>query len=122
MIPKIEGEVSNVLTAVLGERWPNCKLAIAVDADINVTSVEDLVWSISTRVNAAADTFVIPNAKGHPIDPTARQTGDSPRDVVFTKWGIDATRPPLQHPESRARFERTLPPHDGAVDLKDFLA
>jgi len=122
MIPKTEGEVRNVLTTVLGERWPNCKLAIAVVDDIDVTSAEDLVWSISTRVDAAVDTFVIPNAKGHPIDPTARQTGDSPRDVVFTKWGIDATRPPLQHPESRARFERTLPPHDGAVDLKDFLA
>ena len=68
-----------------------------------------------------ADTFIISDAKGHPIDPTARQSGDNPRDVLFSKWGIDATRPPLQHPERRARFERTLPPHHGEVDLQDFL-
>lgn len=121
MTPKTGGEVRNVLTAVLGERWPSCKLAIAVDDDIDATSAEDLVWSISTRVDAVADTFVIPDAKGHPIDPTARQSGGNPRDVLFSKWGIDATRPPLQHPENRARFERTLPPHHGEVDLQDFL-
>jgi 2,5-furandicarboxylate decarboxylase 1 len=110
-----------VLTAVLGERWPNVKWAIAVDDDVDATSAEDLIWSLSTRADASTDMFVIPNAKGHPIDPTARQTGESPRDVVFSKWGIDATKPPLQHPDRRARFERTLPPLQGEADLKDFL-
>lgn len=121
MTPKTEGEVRSVLTAVLGERWPNVKWAIAVDDDVDATSAEDLIWSLSTRADAADDMFVIPNAKGHPIDPTARRTGDSPRDVVFSKWGIDATKPPLQHPDKRARFERTLPPKHGEADLKDFL-
>ena len=121
MTPKTDGEVRNVLTATLGERWPNVKWAIAVDDDVDATSAEDLIWSLSTRVDAAADMFVIPNSKGHPVDPSARRTGGSPRDVVFSKWGIDATKPPLQHAEERARFERTLPPLQGEVDLKDFL-
>ena len=34
---------ANRLTFVLGERWPNCKLAIAVDDDVDITSAEDLV-------------------------------------------------------------------------------
>lgn len=121
MTPKTEGEARNVLTAVLGERWPNAKLAVAVDDDVDITSAEDLVWSISTRVDIAEHMFQIPNSKGHPIDPTARQTGDNPRDVVFTKWGLDATKPPLQHAEERARFERTLPPRHGEAKLADYL-
>ena len=122
MTPKTDGEVRSVLTAVLGERWPNAKWAIAIDDDVDATSAEDLVWSLSTRVDAAADMFVIPDARGHPIDPGVRQTGDNPRDVVFAKWGVDATKPPLQHAERRARFERTLPPRRGEVNLQDFLA
>lgn len=119
--PRTDGEVRNLLMLALGQRWPSCKLAIAIDDDVDIGSAEDLVWSISTRVDPARDLFVIPDAKGHPIDPTARQTGESPRDVVTAKWGIDATRPPLQHAEARARFERTLPPRHGEVRLKDFL-
>ena len=122
MTPKTDGEVRSVLTAVLGERWPNAKWAIAIDDDVDATSAEDLVWSLSTRVDAAADMFVIPDARGHPIDPGVRQTGDNPRDVVFAKWGVDATKPPLQHAGRRARFERTLPPRRGEVNLQDFLA
>lgn len=121
MTPHTEGEVGNLLTNVLGEQWPNCKLAIAVDDDIDATSPEDIIWSISTRVDAAARALIIPNAKGPPIEPTTRCTGKSPRDVLFSKWGIDATKPAVQHPESRTRFERTLPPHNGAVDLQEFL-
>lgn len=119
--PKTDGEVRNMLMSVLGERWPSCKLAIAIDTDVEIGSAEDLVWSVTTRVDPTYDVFIVPGAKGHPIDPTARQTGDSPRDVVTGKWGIDATRPPLQHPEARARFERTVPPGDATVSLKDFL-
>ena len=112
---------ANRLTFVLGERWPNCKLAIAVDDDVDITSAEDLVWSISTRVDAAEHMFAIPNSRGHPINPTAKQIGDNPRDVLFTKWGLDATKPPLQDADARVRFERTLPPNHGTVRLEDFL-
>ena len=121
VVPKTDGEVLSLLMTVLGERWPNCKLAIAVDDDVDIGSAEDLVWSISTRVDPTRDLFVVPDAKGHPIDPLARATGDSPRDVVTGKWGIDATRPSLQHKAARARMDRTIPPGFDAVSLRDFL-
>ncbi|MEX2454739.1 MAG: UbiD family decarboxylase domain-containing protein, partial [Rhodospirillaceae bacterium] len=121
MVPKADGEVRNLLLTVLGERWPNCRLAIAVDADVDIGSPEDLVWSIATRVDPTQDILIVPAAKGHPIDPTARPTGDDPREVVTGKWAIDATRPPLQHAAARARFERTLPPGFGGVSLRDYL-
>ncbi len=121
MTPQSDGEVRNVLMTVLGERWPNAKLAIAVDDDVDIGSPEDLVWSISTRVDPERDLLIVPNAKGHPIDPTARPAAGGPRNVVTGKWGIDATKPPLTREDDRARFERTLPPHHGAVWLEDYL-
>ncbi|MDE0279401.1 MAG: UbiD family decarboxylase, partial [Defluviicoccus sp.] len=103
------------------QRWPNAKLAIAIDADVDIGSSEDLVWSISTRVDPERDLFVVPEAKGHPIDPTARPAAGGPRDTVTGKWGIDATKPPVNRPDARAVFERTLAPHIGEVRLEDFL-
>lgn len=120
-VPRSDGEVRNVLMRTLGQRWPNAKLAIAVDADVDIGSAEDLVWSVSTRVDPERDVFVVPEAKGHPIDPTARPAAGEPRNVVTGKWGIDATRPPLSKPEARAAFERTLAPHRDEVCLTDFL-
>ena len=121
IVPQSDGEVRNVLMRTLGQRWPNAKLAIAIDSDVGIGSAEDLVWSISTRVDPERDLFVVPEAKGHPIDPTARPAAGGPRDAVTGKWGIDATKPPLSRPDARAVFERTLAPHIGEVRLEDFL-
>ena len=121
IVPQSDGEVRNVLMRTLGQRWPNAKLAIAIDADVDIGSAEDLVWSMSTRVDPERDVFIVPEAKGHPIDPTARPAAGGPRNVVAGKWGIDATRPPLSRPEARAVFERTLAPHIDEVRLEDFL-
>ena len=63
----------------------------------------------------------VPEAKGHPIDPTARPAAGGTRDVVTGKWGTDATRPPLSRPEARRVFDRTLAPHRNEVRLEDFL-
>ena len=121
IVPQSDGEVRNVLMRTLGQRWPNAKLAIAIDADVDIGSAKDLVWSVSTRVDPGRDVFIVPEAKGHPIDPTARPAAGGTRDVVTGKWGIDATRPPLSRPEARAVFERTLAPHRNEVRLEDFL-
>ena len=121
MTPQSDGEVRNVLLTVLGERWPNAKLGVAIDDDTDIGSAEDLVWSVSTRVDPDSDLLIVPSAKGHPIDPTARPAAGGARNVVTGKWGIDATKPPLTRAQDRARFQRTLPPHHGAVRLADFL-
>ncbi len=121
MTPASDGEVRNVLMTVLGERWPNAKLAVAIDDDVDIGRAEDLVWSIATRVDPERDLLVVPSAKGHPIDPTARPTAGGPRDVVTGKWGIDATKPPVNRPDDRARFERTVPPRADEARLADYL-
>ena len=56
---------------------------------VDISSAEDLLWSITKQVDAADDMFSIPQSKGHPIDPTARRTSDSLRDPEFTKWSVD---------------------------------
>lgn len=121
MVPQSDGEVRNVLMAALGTRWPNAKLAIAIDTDVDIGKAEDLVWSISTRVDPTMDVFIVPGAKGHPVDPSARETAGGPRNVVTGKWGIDATRPPLTRPEEREKFTRTLPPNHASARLQDYL-
>ena len=121
MIPEHDDHVRRALTIVLEEPWPSCRLAIAIDTDVDVNSAEDLIWSITTRVDPARHLFQIPNAKGHPIDPTARQKGDDPRDVVTNKWALDATKPSLKDLEERSRFERSEPPNKGRASLKEFL-
>ena len=110
-----------LLMAALGARWPNAKLAIAIDTDVDIGKAEDLVWSISTRVDPTMDVFVVPGAKGHPVDRSARETAGGPRNVVTGKWGIDATRPPLTRQKEREKFTRTLPPNHTSARLQDYL-
>ena len=110
-----------MIKIVLEERWPNARLAIVVDNDVDIESAEDLIWSVTTRVDPQTDLVMLPNVKGHPIDPTAWQNGESPRDVKTNKWGIDATKPVVKDKVGREHFTRTLPPHFGELKLKDYL-
>jgi 4-hydroxy-3-polyprenylbenzoate decarboxylase len=121
MTPAADGEVRGILQTVLDERWPNARLAMAVDDDVDIGSAEDLVWSLTTRVDPARDLLFVPGVKGHPIDPLAVPTGVDPREVITNKWAIDATRPPTSQPDARARFERTVPPFHDDVRLADYL-
>ncbi len=121
MTPESEGEAHNALMLMLGERWPSAKLTIAIDDDVDIESAEDLIWSVATRVEPTRDIFVVPSAKGHALDPTAREAAGGSRNVVAGKWAIDATGPPASDHPARARFERTVPPHGGKVRLADFL-
>jgi 2,5-furandicarboxylate decarboxylase 1 len=118
LTPQTDGEASALLRMVLESRWPNAKLAIAVDDDIDLESPEDLHWCLATRVDPARDVTIIERAPGHPIDPTAQPVAGDPRGRVTGKWAIDATKPPLSRSAERARFERALPPHWSDPDIK----
>jgi 2,5-furandicarboxylate decarboxylase 1 len=115
--PEFDGQINDVLLFVLGSRWPNAKLVIAVDDDIDIESPEDLHWCLATRVDPARDLTIINRSRGHPIDPTARPVEGAPRARVVGKWAIDATKPPLSRPDERARFDRALPRHWGDAGL-----
>lgn len=115
--PEFDGQIKDMLLFVLGSRWPNAKLAIAVDDDIDIESPEDLHWCLATRVDPARDVTIINDSRGHPIDPTARPVEGAPRARVVGKWAIDATKPALNRPAERARFDRALPKHWGEAGL-----
>jgi len=62
------------------------KMFIVVDADVNVHDMDDVVWAVTTRADAARDTMIIDNAPTDTLDPA------SPLVNLGSKMGIDATQ------------------------------
>ena len=67
-----EGEAKNAICGAFAVD-PFIRYAVVVDSDVNIFD-DSSVWSaIATKVRVDEDVFVIRNAKGHPLDPTARK-------------------------------------------------
>ena len=64
----------------------NNQLFIVVDEDINVHDMDDVIWAITTRADAARDTIIINNTPTDTLDPA------SPLVNLGSKMGIDATQ------------------------------
>ena len=62
------------------------KTFVVVDDDINVHDMNDVIWAITTRADAARDTIIINNTPTHTLDPA------SPLVNLGSKMGIDATQ------------------------------
>ncbi len=62
------------------------KFFIIVDEDINVHDMNDVIWAITTRADAARDTIIINNTPTDTLDPA------SPLVNFGSKLGIDATQ------------------------------
>ncbi len=62
------------------------KMFVVVDQDINVHDINDVLWAITTRADAARDTIIINNAPTDTLDPA------SPLVNMGSKMGIDATQ------------------------------
>jgi 4-hydroxy-3-polyprenylbenzoate decarboxylase len=62
------------------------KMFIVVDGDVNVHDMDDVVWAVTTRADAARDTMIIDNAPTDTLDPA------SPLVNLGSKMGIDATQ------------------------------
>lgn len=62
------------------------KMFVVVDDDINVHSMDDVIWAITTRVDAARDTMIINHTPTDTLDPA------SPLVNLGSKLGIDATQ------------------------------
>lgn len=62
------------------------KTLVIVDADINVHDIDDVIWAITTRTDAARDVTIIDNTPTDTLDPA------SPRPNHGSKMGIDATQ------------------------------
>jgi 2,5-furandicarboxylate decarboxylase 1 len=101
------GEPKNVAMAAFTAHV-NIAKVIVVDADVNIHDPADVLWALTNRVDWARDTFLVPGAQGHEMDPTADMRG------VQNKMGIDAT----YKPERRPYGERVTYP---SVDLKPYF-
>ena len=62
------------------------KIFVVVDEDINVHDMNDVIWAITTRADAARDITIIDNAPTDTLDPA------SPLVNLGSKLGIDATQ------------------------------
>lgn len=96
---KIEdGWQRNFLAAILACSQ-GMRLAIAVDTDIDMYSMDDIMWALTTRVNPHTDILnPIPGGIGQTFQPAERMTaGEKEWTASNTKFeggmGIDATMP-----------------------------
>lgn len=85
----IEGEAKAAAMAAFVAD-PFLKYAIVVDHDVDVTSDAAVLEAIACRVRADRDIFMIPYAKGSPLDPASYDPAGGSH--LVTKMGIDATR------------------------------
>ncbi|MEC8463620.1 MAG: UbiD family decarboxylase, partial [Pseudomonadota bacterium] len=86
---KIEGEAKAAAMAAFVTD-PFLKFAIVVDHDVDITSDTEVMHAIATRVRADRDIFMVPYAKGSPLDPSSYDPKAGSH--LVTKMGIDATR------------------------------
>ncbi|MGC8538938.1 MAG: UbiD family decarboxylase [Candidatus Micrarchaeia archaeon] len=69
------------------------KYAIAVDPDINVRDMNDVMWALSFRVKAERDIFTIQDTQRVPLDPSSHEGRSELVTDTKTAVGIDATIP-----------------------------
>jgi 2,5-furandicarboxylate decarboxylase 1 len=92
---------------------PFLKFVVVVDDDVDVNNDTDVLHAIATRVRADRDVFMVPYAKGSPLDPASYDpAGGSP---LVTKMGIDATR------KSDYPDEISVPGAE-AINMADYIA
>ena len=122
MVPQVEEQVRDVLmTALYSPMLIFSKIAIAVDEDMDVTSAEDILYSLGVRMNPQTDMMSIDRTLGLPYDLSLPDLPGAPPLRVGGKLGIDATKPSLLRKELRAKFQRVNPKGWGKVSLKDFI-
>ncbi len=124
MTPRAYGEAKNLLLAALSGEYQHPKVAIAVDADVDIFNHSELLWALATRVNPERDVLVIPGTHNHAMDASLPELG-APGTGLWQRLGskmlIDATIPPPADATARAMFER-IRPRSPELRLEDFAA
>jgi UbiD family decarboxylase len=122
--PRFYGEAKNVLMAALSGEYQHPKIAMAVDADVDLFNPAELLWALSTRVNPQDDVVVIPGTHNHAMDASLPELG-GPGTGLWQRLGskmlIDATAPPPADAAAHASFER-IRPRNAHLRLEDFAA
>ena len=96
--------------------FPELKQVILVDEDVDIFDTNDVLWAMTTRMQADVDIVTIPGVRCHPLDPSNDPACSwSIRDHgIACKTFYDATVPFNQ----KARFQRAK---FMEVDVKKFL-
>ena len=119
--PRDEGYQKNILSTALSSSL-GMRLAIAVDTDIDIYNMDDVMWAITTRVDAKTGILVVaPGGVGQTFQPAERSSaGDrewTQSNTVFSgAIGIDAT---VSY-RYREAFQRAKYPIE-KVDLKKWF-
>jgi 4-hydroxy-3-polyprenylbenzoate decarboxylase len=93
------GIIRNLLLAMTF-MMPRQKYLVAVDDDIDINNITDVLWAISTRVDPARDTFTVAETGTGPLDPSSREV------ALTSKLFIDATK------KAHFRGVVSMPPND----------
>ena len=124
MTSRAYGEGKNLLLAALSSEYQHIKIAIAVDADVDIFNPLELLWAMNTRVDPAKDVVIIPGTHNHAMDASLEELG-APGTGLWQRFGskmlIDATIPPPGDVKARAAFER-IRPRNPQLRLEDFAA
>ena len=104
------GEAKNAMFAAFTSST-EVKHVVVVDPDIDIYNMQDVEWAIANRVQAGRDVFIIRDAMGNNLDPSA-QGG------VSDKMGIDATIPMTSEKE---RFQKIHIYGYEDIDLSKYL-
>ena len=96
MTPRAYGEAKNLLLAALSSEYQHPKIAIAVDADVDIFNQSELMWALNTRVDPEKDVVIIPGTHNHAMDASLPELG-APGTGLWQRFGskmlIDATDP-----------------------------
>jgi 2,5-furandicarboxylate decarboxylase 1 len=106
----VEGQGKEAIFAALASN-KDVKLAVVVDEDVDVFSLDEIEWAIATRVQADQDVIIIPGAQGTSLEPSHTLRG------VSAKMGIDATYPLSE----KERFQKARIPGYENIRLEDYL-
>lgn len=98
-----EGQVNQIGMALLGAD-PMLKHVVIVDHDIDVFNEGEVLWAISTRVQADRDIHVIPNCTGSDLDPSSLFPPGC--EGKTAKAIVDATAKPGLYYEAYSRKNR----------------
>ena len=101
----VEGIQRNAILATFAA-FPSLKQVTVVDEDVNIHDPQDVEWALATRFRPDRDIILIPEARGHELNPITD-------GGIGCKVGFDATTPT---PRPR-QFERLA---FKTVDLADY--